>query len=257
LLVSGDELAVATLAEGRVDVWRLSAGGAQKTAGLDAAVAIASLDGERFAVVSRDEISLRAFANAAPPLAAATLHAPALTVAPYAGRGVVVGLADATLEFYDARGEALERRDVAVPLPLGATPRQIRSDRTGRFIVVADGGTEAAAIDLQTGRTQDLPLTSPLDEFGVAGNGWLLLSDGVALRGLDLASGSGEPLFNHGGSIGALAVEPASGAIAIGERRNIWLRQDSRHYAAQEVWLKGSVQLSRLASVVLQNDERR
>jgi hypothetical protein len=52
-------------------------------------------------------------------------------------------------------------------------------------------------------------------------------------------------------------VEPSSGAIAIGERRNIWLRQDSRHYAAQEVWLKGSVQLSRLASVVMPGDERR
>jgi hypothetical protein len=257
LLVSGDELAVATLADGRVDVWRLATGGVRKAARLEGAVAIAPVDDERFAVVTRTELTLRAFANAVPPLAGAMLREPALTVAPYAGNGVVVGLDDSTLEFYGAGSAGLERRDVAVPQPLGVSPRLIRSNRTGRFIVVADGGTKLASLDLQTGRAQDIPLTSPLDEFDVAGSGWLLLSDGVALRGVDLSSGSGEPLFNHGGAIGALAVEPASGAIAIGERRNIWLRQDSRHYAAQEVWLKGAVQLSRLADAVLPGEERR
>ena len=61
-------------------------------------------------------------------------------------------------------------------------------------------------------------------------------------------------MFNHGGAIGALAASPVADTVAIADRQNIWLRNDSRHYAAAEVRLAGAVQVARLAGDVLPAD---
>jgi hypothetical protein len=65
----------------------------------------------------------------------------------------------------------------------------------------------------------------------------------TGITGYELATRSIEPLFNHGGAITALAVSPHADDFAIANRREIWLRGDSRHYAVPEVWLNGRAEL--------------
>jgi hypothetical protein len=162
----------------------------------------------------------------------------------------VVGFADATLAFYEPAATGVARREVAVPGPLRAVPRAIRADRTGRFLVVSDGGTALAVVDLQTGGQNMIPLVSPLNAFAISAQNRLLIAELVDVRRYDLAGGAGEPLFNHGGAIGALAASPAADTVAIADRQNIWVRNDSSAYAAPEVWLTGAVQVARLAELL-------
>ena len=190
-------------------------------------------------------------------LASVSLPAAALTAAAYGEHDVVVGFADSTLAFYAPAAADLARREVSLPGPLRAVPRAIRSDRTGRFLAVSDGGTAVAVLDLQTGRQESISLLSPLGAFAISAQNRLLLAELVAVRTYDLAGGGSEPLFNHGGAIGALAASPGADTVAIADRQNIWLRSDSRHYAAPEVRLAGAVQVARLAAAVLPGDSAR
>jgi hypothetical protein len=106
-------------------------------------------------------------------------------------------------------------------------------------------------LDLQTGGQNVISLLSPASEFAISGQNQLLIAQLVDVRSYDLAGGSREPLFNHGGTIGALAASPLGDTVAIADRENIWLRNDSRAYSAPEVRLKGAVQVARLADAVL------
>jgi hypothetical protein len=252
LLVSDDGSCVAALTGDRVRFWRLAAARApEPVAELDGFLAVVPVDAKRFALLARNELSVRGWDDPGVALASIQLPGPALAASAYRDRGAVVGLANSTLEFYDVGTASIVGREVGVPAPLRAVPRAIRADRTGRFLAVSDGGTALAVLDLQVGRQESIPLLSPLAHFAISERGRLLLAELVAVRSYDLASGSSEPLFNHGGPIGALAASPTADAVAIADRENIWLRNDSTHYAAPEVWLRGAVQVARLADAVL------
>jgi hypothetical protein len=210
-----------------------------------------ALDEQRFAVLTRNELSVHAWDDPTATLSSVALPGPALTAAAYGQSGVVVGLANSTLAFYEpSAAGAVARRDLAVPGPLAAVPRALRVDRSARFIVVSDGGTALTVLDMQTGAQSPIAVLAPLSAFAISDQDQLLLAELVGVRGYDLASGGGEPLFNHGGAIGALAASPVADTVAIADRQNIWLRNDSRHSAAPEVWLKGAVQVARLADAV-------
>jgi hypothetical protein len=252
LVASGDGRFVAVLVGDRLGVWRLDPARAPERVALsDGALAAVAVDESRFALLARNELSVRAWHDAAVPLATATLPGAALGAASYGAHGVVVGLADATLAFYEPTLTSVERRDIASPAPLRAVPRALHADRSGRFIAVSDGGTSFAVLDLQTGGQNVISLLSPASEFAISGQNQLLIAQLVDVRSYDLAGGSSEPLFNHGGTIGALAASPLGDTVAIADRENIWLRNDSRAYSAPEVRLKGAVQVARLADAVL------
>jgi hypothetical protein len=255
LLVSDDGRFLATLDGDRLSVWRLfAARAAERVALLDRALAAVAVDEERFALLVRNELRIHSWEDPAVALASITLSGAALGAAAYGDHGVVVGLADSTLAFYEPTAAGIERRDIAVPTPLRAVPRAIRADRTGRFLAVSDGGTALAVLDVQT-RTQNvISLLSPLSEFAISEQNQLLIAEVVDVRRYDLASGGREPLFNHGGAIGALAASPVADTVAIADRENIWVRNDSRNYAAPEVWLRGAVEVARLADAVLPGD---
>jgi hypothetical protein len=63
------------------------------------------------------------------------------------------------------------------------------------------------------------------------------------VRGYDLAQHTSLPLYNHGGTITALAASPASDLFAVANEENIWLHGNSRAYAGAERWLNGRVEL--------------
>ncbi len=255
LVVSDDGRFAASLAGDRLSVWRLPAArAAEQLTVLNGALAAVALDGGRFASLARSELSVRAWEDPGQALVSVSLPAAALTAAAYGEHDVVVGFADSTLAFYVPAAADLTRRDVSLPGPLRAVPRAIRSDRKGRFLAVSDGGTAVAVLDLQVGRQESLSLLSPLGAFAISAQNRLLLAELVAVRTYDLAGGGSEPLFNHGGAIGALAASPGADTVAIADRQNIWLRNDSRHYAAPEVRLAGAVQVARLAADVLPGD---
>jgi hypothetical protein len=252
LVVSGDGQRLATLDGDRLSVWQISsARAAERIALLEHALAAVTIDDERFALLTRTELSIRRWDAATAALASVALPTAALTATAYGNREVVVGFADSTLAFYDASAAGVAPREVALPGSLRAVPRAIRVDRTGRFFAVSDGGTALAVLDLQIGRQDSIPLLSPLGEFAISEQNQLLIAELVAVRRYDLETGTSEPLFNHGGPIGALAASPIADSVAIADRQNIWLRNDSRHYAAPEVWLRGAVQVARLADAVL------
>jgi hypothetical protein len=252
LLVSDDGSRVAAVTGDRVGFWRLAAARAPElVARLDGFLAVVPVDAERFALLARNELSVRGWDDPGVTLASIQLPGPALAASAYGDRGAVVGLANSTLKFYDLGMASIVGREVDVPAPLRAVPRAIRADRTGRFLAVSDGGTALAVLDLQIGRQDTVSLLSPLAHFAISERGRLLIAELVAVRSYDLASGSSEPLFNHGGPIGALAAAPALDTVAIADRENIWLRSDSENYAASELWLTGAVQVARLADAVL------
>jgi hypothetical protein len=258
LLVSADGRMAATLVGDRLAVWRLpTARPAERAALIDGAVGAVAVDGTRFALLARAELSVRSWADPEAVAATAALPAPALTVAPYGDRGLVVGFSDSTLGFYEAGASAVARRELGFGAPLEAAPRAIRADRTGRFLAVSDGATALVVLDLQLKRRDVLKLLAPLSGFAISEQNQLLIAELVAVRSYDLESRAGEPLFNHGGVIGAVAASSASDTVAIADREYIWLRNDGRHYAAPEVWLTGAVRVSRLASAVLPAERAR
>jgi hypothetical protein len=252
LVVSRDGRFAASLAGDRLSVWRLSAARpAERVAVLDGVLAAVANGDERFASLARSELSLRSWEAPAVALASVSLPAAALTAAAYGQHDLVIGFADSTLAFYAPADADLARREVGLPGALRTVPRAIRSDRSGRFLAVSDGGTAVTVLDLQTGRQDSISLLSPLGAFAISAENRLLLAELVSVSTYDLEGSRGEPLFNHGGAIGALAASPVADTVAIADRQNIWLHNDSRHYAAPEVRLAGAVQVTRLAGAVL------
>ena len=126
--------------------------------------------------------------------------------------------------------------------PLELTPRQIRADRTCTHVVVADGDKKMVVLDLQNAKRDPVAQYWLPAKFEISNAGELLLGQ-VGITGYELATQATAPLFDHGGAIGAIAVSPRADDFAIANRREIWLRADSRHYAAPEVWLNGRAEL--------------
>ncbi len=141
--------------------------------------------------------------------------------------------------------------------PLELTPRQIRADRTCTHVVVADGDKKMVVIDLQNARRDAVAQYWLPAQFEVSNAGELLLGQ-AGITGYEIDTRATEPIFNHGGAIAALAISPRADDFAIANRREIWLRADSRHYAAPEVWLNGRAELPaplRLAVASIFGDE--
>jgi hypothetical protein len=126
--------------------------------------------------------------------------------------------------------------------PLDALPRQIRADRTCTHVVVADGEKKMVVFDLQEARRDPIAQYWLPAKFEISNAGELLLGQ-VGITGYELATRATAPIFDHGGAIGALAISPRGDDFAIANRREIWLRADSRHYAVPEVRLNGRAEL--------------
>jgi hypothetical protein len=97
-------------------------------------------------------------------------------------------------------------------------------------------------LDLQNARRDPVAQYWLPAKFEISNAGELLLGQ-VGITGYEIATRATGPIFDHGGAIGALAISPRGDDFAIANRREIWLRADSRHYAVPEVWLNGRAEL--------------
>jgi hypothetical protein len=246
LLVSGDGRVAAVLEGERARVWSLArAAEAAPVAEIAGALALAPVDGERFIAAETDELRLYAYADATVPRAVLGLGAPALSLAAYPDRRVVVGGADLALHFYRATPDTLVAADVPVPGPLATPPRGLRAGPSGRFLVVSDRAASMEVLDLQNQGRAMLPPHLSGETFEVSAADQLLLS-GIGILGYDLAAGSGQPLVDFGGHIQAIAISPRDDLFALAYGEQIYLRADSRHQAVPERRLRGNLELATL-----------
>ena len=242
MLVSGDGKTLVALHGSELRSWGLATGpDAAPGAALPDVVALVPIDGAVFVALRAHDVSLRAYVDIATPKSTAAVRATALSASPCGERKIVVGTDDSQLRFY-ALTSGLDEV-VAPKLPsLQVVPRQIRADRTGTFIAVAGGG-KMVVLDLQNDRQDAVAGYWVPAVFEISGAGELLLGR-VEITGYQLATRTTGPIFNHGGLITALAVSPRADDFAIANRHEIWVRADSRNYAAAEVRLNGRAELS-------------
>lgn len=255
MLVSGDGKTLVTLLDGVLRSWSLTreaqAGGVTAPAVVTVpdVVAMAPVDGDSLVVARADGLTLRAYADLAAVKSVSVPPAAALSAAAYPDQQVIVGLEDGTLRAYRASGGALRERELSIPGPIEALPRELRVDRTGQFVVVTDRDKKMVVLDLQNMRQDTIPEYYLPSTFEISGGGELLLGQ-VGITGYDLTQRQTEPLFNHGGKIAALAVSPRADLFAIGDRKEIYLVSDSTYYGASYKWLNGEVDVERLSSLV-------
>ena len=242
LLPSGDGKAVVALRGKELRSWALTdAEDASRTAALSDIVAAAPVDGTHFVAVRTHDVTLRAYADVSRGDRASPLKAVALSASACGERKVVVGTDDAKVHFY-AVTSALDELVTPPMPPLDVIPRQIRADRSCTHVVVADGDKKMVVLDLQEARKDPIAQYWLPAKFEISNAGELLLGQ-VGITGYELATRATAPIFDHGGAIGALAISPRGDDFAIANRREIWLRADSRHYAVPEVWLNGRAEL--------------
>jgi hypothetical protein len=242
LLPSGDGKTLAALHGNEVRSWTLAdTQEASQGATLPDVVAVAPVDGTRFVAVGTHNVSLRAYADVSRGDRGGSLTGAALSASPCGERKVVVGTDDSKLHFYAVTSALDELVTPAMP-PLELTPRQIRADRTCTHVVVADDDKKMIVLDLQNARRDAVAQYWLPAKFEVSNAGELLLGQ-VGITGYEIDTRATAPIFDHGGAIGALAISPRADDFAIANRREIWLRADSRHYSAAEVWLNGRAEL--------------
>jgi hypothetical protein len=242
LLPSGDGRTLVALHGNEIKSWTLAdSPEASQSATLPDVVAAAPVDGARFVAVGSHDVSLREYADMSRGDSTSTLKPAALSAAACGDRKVVVGTDDSKLHFFAVTSTLDELVTPKIP-KLEMTPRQVRADRTCTHIVVADGEKKMVVIDLQNARRDAVAQYWLPAKFEVSNAGELLLGQ-VGITGYEIATRATEPIFNHGGAISALAISPRGDEFAIANRREIWLRADSRHYAAPEVWLNGRAEL--------------
>jgi hypothetical protein len=241
--VSGDGRALLVLAGDELSAWSLDEGSeARRIGGVTGVLGAETLDGVDVVVLTRDALSIRAYSDLLTAKVAAALSSAALSLSAYAGQGIVVGTAEPALAHYRATANppGLVRGGETA---LDFAPRRIRVDRSGRYVVALDPGVRLAALDAQ-GITQD-PINGYYEPllFEISEQAQLLLAQVNDVRGYDLAQKTSLPLYNHGGTITALAASPASDLFAVANEENIWLHGNSRAYAGEERWLNGRVEL--------------
>jgi hypothetical protein len=242
MLVSGNGTTLVTLRGGELRSWNLSASAeAIPGAAVPDVVEVVAVDGAALATVRAHEVALRTYADITTPKATKALAAVALSASAWGERRIVVGSDDEKLHFYVASSELDEVVAPTLP-PLKTAPRQIRADRIGTFVVVGDGDKKMVVLDLQNLREDAVAQYWLPAQFEISGAGELLLARGE-ITGYELATRTTEPIFNHGGSITALAVSPRADDFAIANRHEIWLRADSRDYSVPEVRLSGRAEL--------------
>jgi len=242
MLVSGDGATLVVLRGRTLESWGL-AESPEPVAGpaLSDVAAVAPIDGAELVAVRAREVSVRAYADIGRSRAALPLDANALGAAACGERKFVVGSDDSKLHFY-ALTSGLDELVAPTLPPLQTEPRQIRADRSGTFLVVSDGEKKMIVLDLQNKRVDAVAQYWLPATFEVSGAGELLLAQG-AITGYELATRTTEPIFDHGGTITALAISPRADDFAIANRHEIWLRADSRDYSVPEVWLNGRAEL--------------
>jgi hypothetical protein len=242
LLPSGDGKTLVAVRGNEVKSWTLAdSHEASESATLPDVVAAAPVDEARFVAVGTHEVSLRAYADVSRGERTSAFSAAALSASQCGERKVVVGTDDSKLHFY-AVTSALDELVTPPMPPLELTPRQIRADRTCTHVVVADGDKKMVVLDLQNAKRDPVAQYWLPAKFEISNAGELLLGQ-VGITGYELDTRATEPIFNHGSAIAALAISPRGDDFAIANRREIWLREDSRHYAAPEVWLNGRAEL--------------
>jgi hypothetical protein len=244
MLVGSDGRVLLTLQGEQLSSWSLGESGeaARGTSigGVRAIVPVGDVD---FWLLEGNALSLRTNGDITASKATITLPFEALTLSAFTDYKAVVGASDGGLRFYVMGPVGITEIDVATP-PLDVYPKIVRADRGGRFLVVSDGETKMAVLDLQTLRHGTIPESLFADRFEITGAGKLLLAE-VAVTKYDLASASTEPFFNHGGNA-MLAVSPRDDVVAIADRRQIYVRIDTQGLASPELWLNGKVEIPEL-----------
>jgi len=253
MLVDRDNRILLLLSGTQLRAWGLADAGKPKAlASTSDVLAIEAVAADAFVLLRKDAIELHSFHDIVTPQARMGLASAALSAA-VAGEGrVIVGTEDRELESYQVGGgssaiQAAQSGLKALP-PLDLMPRVMRADRSGRYIVVSDPGAAMVVVDLQAMKLAAISAAYVSQQFEISGVGQLLLPEVSSLSGYDLESGRTEPLFNHGGTIGALAVDTVEDGFAVGNDEQIFVRKDSRHYAGSETWLNGRVELADLVS---------
>jgi hypothetical protein len=256
MLVSGDGTAVVVLCDGVLASWSLATAAARdgetapELVTVRDVVAIAPVGDDDLVVAQAGGVTLRPYRDLAAVKASVTTPAAALSAAAYPQERVIVGLEDRSLRSYRVSGDALSESEPTIPGPIEALPHELRVDRTGRFVVVSDREENTIVLDLQNMRREAIPPYYSPSTLQISGGGELLIGQ-VGITGYDLDERSMEPLFNHGGTIAALAVSPHADLFAVGDRKQIYVVSDSTYYGAPETWLNGKVAINELSLGVL------
>jgi hypothetical protein len=241
MLVGSGGRVLLTLQGEELSSWSLGESGeATRVASIVGVRAVVPVGDVDLWLLEGNALSLRTNGDVTASKSTITLPFEALTLSAFTDYKVVAGASDGSLRFYVMAPAGIAELDVATP-PLDVYPRSIRVDRGGRFLVVSDGETQMAVLDLQTLRYGAIPKSLFTDRFEITGAGKLLLAE-VAVTKYDLASASTEPFFNHGGNA-LLAVSPRDESVAIADRRQIYMRIDTQGLASPELRLNGKVEI--------------
>jgi hypothetical protein len=177
--LSSDGRALLVVARGELSVWNLAEAPRSESGGhMTGVVSVEPLAGSGIAVVTSDELSIRAYTDLQTPKASIKLTATALSLCAYPDNRMVVGTEAPALEIYrvQATGTSSIVRNSEVPLAFA--PRVIRADRSGRYLVVSEPGVNMIVLDAQ-GLTQDpLPDHLAVALFEVSAEDQLLLAGG-------------------------------------------------------------------------------
>jgi hypothetical protein len=243
ITLSGDGHALLVLAGDELSAWSLDGGrDARRIARATGVLGVEALDGVDVIVLTADTLSIRSYSDLLTAKATAALSSAALSLSTYAEQGIVVGTAGPALAYYRVTSNppGLVR---GAETPLDFAPRRIRMDRSGRYVVASDPGVALIVLDAQALTSDSITGYFEPVLFEISAQAQLLLAQVNDVRGYDLAQKSSLPLYNHGGTITALAASPTSDLFAVANEENIWLHDNSRAYAGVERWLNGRVEL--------------
>jgi hypothetical protein len=260
MLVDDEGGVILLLSNTQLNAWDLSDGAnARLLATTGKVLAVDAVTSDAFVLLRSDVLELHPYRDIVNPSAKVGLDSAPLSCAVGNAGNIIVGTEDRRLASYRVGGpadgnsagaaaatiQAAESGLEGLPA-LALMPRAIRVERSGRYVVVSDRGSGIIVLDLQGSKLDTISMPYVSAQFEVSTDGQLLLPEVSSLMGYDLDHGTTEPLFNRGGEIGAIAVAAHENRLAVASVHDIYLRADSRHYAAGEIWLNGKVELSDL-----------
>jgi hypothetical protein len=220
-------------------LWNLESSG-PKVSDVPQVVAIEAFDETHFLLLKENELGLMRYEDIGSAKATAPLATKGLSLSLFSREQAVVGTADGKLVFFQVGSTGITK--LTDDVQLDVIPGKIKADGRGLFVVAADP-KKIVVFNRKEARQTEIPVYFFTEKFEVSSQKHLLLIRGPELIGFDLERKDSHPVYNHGGLINALAISPHNDLLAVSNGNNIFLRDDSRNYAARETWLNGAMSI--------------